>query len=227
MILIVCFYQSQFPLITTRKRTKNPERALGMNSEPAIRTRDTNRFNVPYFLQVQTETSFQKQLHEATKQLILDASETHNTQQHKTCHRDAQTSPIQTFAEPSFFIAHPSHGDRTAKVDDSLPTRDESLSKDLGEKSGDHYLSSRSVIESPAKRARTKAKSPVNREWRSMRRRVLSLTQQVAGLKTAKESLTKSLNEIKLSNERLQNDLSQSQQRARVSKLTIEVLTIG
>ena len=68
-----------------------------------------------------------------------------------------------------------------------------------------------------------KAKSPVHRDWKSMRQRVLSLTQQVAALKSAKESLTKSLNEQISSNEKLQNDLNQSQQRAKISKHTVEV----
>jgi predicted RNase H-like nuclease (RuvC/YqgF family) len=69
-----------------------------------------------------------------------------------------------------------------------------------------------------------KAKSPARREWGSMRQRVLSLTQQVAALKATKESLTKSLNEQKFSNEKLQNDLNQSQQRGKLSKQTIEVI---
>ena len=68
-----------------------------------------------------------------------------------------------------------------------------------------------------------KAKSPAHREWKSMRQRVLSLTQQVAAFKSAKESLTKSLNEQVFSNEKLQNDLNQSQHSAKISKQTIEV----
>ena len=57
-----------------------------------------------------------------------------------------------------------------------------------------------------------------------MRQRVLSLTQQVSVLKSAKESLTKSLSEQAFSNEKLQNDLNQFQQRAKISKQTIEVM---
>lgn len=83
--------------------------------------------------------------------------------------------------------------------------------------------STRSAFETPAKRTRMKAKSPAHREWKSMRQRVLSLTQQVAALKSTKETLTKSLTEQKFSNEKLQNDLNQSQQRAKISKQTIEV----
>ena len=53
-----------------------------------------------------------------------------------------------------------------------------------------------------------------------MRQRVLSLTQQVAALKSAKESFTK---QVMFSNEKLQNELDQSQQRAKISKQTVEV----
>ncbi len=88
---------------------------------------------------------------------------------------------------------------------------------------GRHDQSTRSAFETPAKTTRMKAKSPAHREWKSMRQRVLSLTQQVAALKSAKESLTKSLNEQISSNEKLQNDLNQSQQRAKISKQTVEV----
>ena len=56
-----------------------------------------------------------------------------------------------------------------------------------------------------------------------MRQRVLSRTQQVAALKSAKESLTKSLNEQVFSNGKLQNDLNQSPHRAKISKQTVEV----
>ena len=88
---------------------------------------------------------------------------------------------------------------------------------------GRHDQSTWSAFETPAKRTRMKAKSPAHREWKSMRQRVLSRTQQVAALKSAKESLTKSLNEQVFSNEKLQNDLNQSQDRAKISKQTVEV----
>lgn len=112
--------------------------------------------------------------------------------------------------------------DRTTTVDDSLLMRDRSVAEDSSEMPRDQ--SSRSAFETPAKRARTKAKSPAHREWKSMRQRVLSLTQQVSVLKSAKESLTKSLSEQTFSNEKLQNDLNQFQQRAKISKQTIEVM---
>ena len=168
--------------------------------------------------QVQTDSTFEKQLHEATRQLVLDARR--ENQQLKTYHRDAQTSPIRTFAETSTSIESTTRVDRATTVDDSLLARDHSVA---GEMPRDHDQSSRSAFETPAKRARTKTKSPAPREWKSMRLRVSSLTQQVSVLKTAKETLTKSLSERTLSNEKLQNDLNQFQQRAKISKQTIEV----
>lgn len=171
------------------------------------------------FTQVQTDSTFEKQLHEATRQLVLDARR--ENQQLKTYHRDAQTSPIRTIAEPSTSIESTTRVDRTTTtVDDSLLARDHSVA---GEMARDHDQSSRSAFETPTKRARTKTKSPALREWKSMRLRVSSLTQQVSVLKTAKETLAKSLSERTLSNEKLQNDLNQFQQRAKISKQTIEV----
>lgn len=167
------------------------------------------------FTQVQTDSTFEKQLHEATRQLVLDARR--ENQQLKPYHRDAQTSPIRTIAETSTSTRRV---DRTTTVDDSLLARDQSVA---GEMPRDRDQSSRSAFETPAKRARTKTKSPALREWKSMRLRVSSLTQQVSVLKTAKETLAKSLSERTLSNEKLQNDLNQFQQRAKISKQTIEV----
>ena len=96
-------------------------------------------------------------------------------------------------------------------MDDSLAT-------------GDHEETiNRSAFETPAKRARMKSKSPAHREWKSMRQRVLSLSQQVTVLKSTKESLTKSLNEQKLLNEKIQNDLNQCNQRTKIVKQTVEV----
>ncbi len=56
-------------------------------------------------------------------------------------------------------------------------TQDESGNKDGGEMPGRHDQSTRSALETPTKRTRMKAKSPAHREWKSMRQRVLSLTQ--------------------------------------------------
>lgn len=177
-------------------------------------------FFIFLFTQVQTDSTFEKQLHEATRQLVLDARR--ENQQLKPYHRDAQTSPIRAIAEPSTSIESTTRVDRTTTttVDDSLLARDQSVA---GEMPRDHDQSSRSAFETPTKRARTKTKSPALREWKSMRLRVSSLTQQVSVLKTAKETLAKSLSERTLSNEKLQNDLNQFQQRAKISKQTIEV----
>ena len=139
-------------------------------------------------------------------------------QQPETNQRDAQTSPIKTFAEPSSFTKSTTLGERTTRLDDSSATQEED-----GNIPVDHHQNSRTAFETPAKRSRMKAKSPARREWGSMRQRVLSLTQQVTALKAAKEALTKSFNEQKFSNEKLQNDLNLSQQRAKISKQTIEV----
>ena len=172
-------------------------------------------FNIVLISQVQTDATFEKQLHEATKQLILDA--TREGQLHKTTEREARTSPIKTFAEPSTAIESTTLAERTTRFDESVAEED-------GETAADDEQSSRAAFETPAKRSRVKAKSPARREWGSMRQRVLSLTQQVAALKATKESLTKSLNEQKFSNEKLQNDLNQSQQRGKLSKQAIEVI---
>ena len=155
-------------------------------------------------------------IHEATRQLsVLDASRENQLQ--KADQRDAQTSPIKTFAEPSTSLEYTSLAERTSRLHET--TRDENVNKDGGELPGRHLQSTWSVFETAAKRTRMKAKSPVHREWKSMRQRVLSLTQQVAALKSAKESFTKQV----FSNEKLQNELNQSQQRAKISKQTVEV----
>ena len=175
--------------------------------------------NVHSDKQVQTDETFEKQLHEATKQLILDAARDNLSQQHKTNQLDTRTSPIKTTAEPSSFAESTTLGERTTRLDDSSATQDED-----GDIPVDHHQSSQTAFETPAKRSRMKAKSSARREWGSMRQRVLSLTQQVTALKAAKESLTKSFNEQKFSNEKLQNDLNLSQQRAKISKQTLERL---
>ena len=73
-------------------------------------------------------------IHEATRQLILDASRENQLQ--KADQRDAQTSPIKTFAEPSTSLEYTSLAERTTRLDET--TRDENVNKDGGELPGRH-----------------------------------------------------------------------------------------
>ena len=111
--------------------------------------------------------------------------------QHDVTHRNTQTSPRRTMGEPSNFgnIADTSDTDDPTMIDDSVLNRNESVSapsknvKTTGDKEVVAESGNRSsVVGTPSKRSRMKTKSPIHREWKRMRQRVLSLTQQVSCL---------------------------------------------
>ncbi|XP_028411357.1 centlein-like isoform X2 [Dendronephthya gigantea] len=200
-----------------KKRKENDERKVLLQEKTTSAV--GRKKSIQFEKQTQTDSSFKHQQHKTTKKLIQDNS----SFQHN--HRDAQTSPIRTFAELSNSVEPTSHGDPTTRVSDLSATHDESITKDGDEMLDPRDQSARSAFETPAKRSRMRTKSPAHRESKSMRQRVLSLTQQVAALKSAKDSLAKSLTEQKFSNEKLQHDLNLSQQRAKVSRQTVERLS--
>lgn len=182
---------------------------------------------VSFDKEMQTDFTYEEQLQEATRKIVLDATRSSLTSnQRDVVHRNTQTSPTKTIGEPSNAV-YTSDADGSTIVDDSMFNRNETVNIDSrnAKKLGVHESSNRSTLETPSKRSRTIAKSPIHREWKTMRQRVLSLTQQVAALKASKESLTRSTNEQKSVNEKLQNDLTQCQQRSKLSKQTIERLT--
>ena len=100
--------------------------------------------------QIQTDATFEKQLHEAMWQLILDASRENQPQ--KADQRDAQTSPIKTFAEPSTSLEYTSLAERATRFDETTQDESTSVNKDGGEMPGRHDQSTRSALETPAKK---------------------------------------------------------------------------
>ena len=79
--------------------------------------------------------------------------------------------------------------DDPTMIDDSVLTGNESVRapsknvKTTGDKEVVAESGNRSsVVGTPSKKSRMKTKSPIHREWKSMRQRVLSLAQQVSCL---------------------------------------------
>ncbi|XP_048584211.1 centlein-like isoform X2 [Nematostella vectensis] len=128
-------------------------------------------------------------------------------------------------------LASPRTADFSVTVDmggESTEEGEDGMGSDLGMIGGRGKDTSRVVVQ---KTPRSKPKgmpgrrTPARGEWASMKQRILSLTQQVAALRVAKDKAIKSASDEKTASENLRAELSIVLQRMQVSKNTIQTLS--
>ncbi|XP_046863040.1 centlein-like isoform X2 [Xenia sp. Carnegie-2017] len=173
--------------------------------------------------QVQTDTILEEHFLKSTGDLILRVNHKHERQDNAK--RDAQTSPIKTLQKLSTFNDPSTSSTQSKMFSENSALHPEKTDNvdNFGKVLSESFI--QPSVETPSRRTRLTYKRSTHRKGKIIRQRVLSLIQQVAVLKSAKESLAQALSEQSSTKEKLQNDYSQCQSRLKMSKQTMERLT--